>query len=423
MLLFFLNFVFYFTIRYLIKKNIFDKKLAFIFIALQIVLFITTPYRISNRSTSLNSIITFEFFLFSFFGISASLFIIPWILNRFLSENKKTKLEELENKTTIFLYEVLEDLRIFFSRKLSFFDFLQTAFVKWLTKNVILIFFHAKEVFFLFFFLIPWLVWIFFFFCDLNKNIFHYSIYFFGLWLFLPRINSLIIFFCKNYMWNLFNDLYLASVEDFYFVSIQTVRESFWDFQFLLDLIFKSEVLGLKKKNKEEEIIFWKNLNKLIFYFLIYAEFFNYWKYSIPKIRAFFYGLNFYVLIAIIFYYYFTPLFIFPLYFAIIFFFNKYFTLFFDLDTNKMNFIKDLPSNLGFYQKALMNERNFSLFQASCGTPLFFQPRNFWNLKNYLVSVIVVSLILLALLFIFTDSDYFLTLPIARSLSFFSFLF
>ena len=202
-LLLILNIIFIFLVRFLIKRNIFSISLGYFTICFQFFVAISSPFR--TRATSLD--LNIHYFIVLFLFVASALVLIPLILNLVLNEKKRKNLQVLEEKTTVFLYNIMYNFRQKLYAKLSFYkpleDFLTLKLTAYTWK--VMVFPAGRLALIVIFFFLPWLIFIGFFYFELFTQAFFISVYVFAGWLFVMRVFSVCLFLAKNTVWEIFS--------------------------------------------------------------------------------------------------------------------------------------------------------------------------------------------------------------------------
>ena len=325
--------------------------------------------------------------------MASALVLIPLIVNLVLTNKKRKDLQALEEKTTVFLYNIMYNFRQKLYAKLSFYKPLEDFLTQKLTAYIwkAMFFSTGRLVLIVIFFFLPWLIFIGFFYFELFSQAFFISVYVFAGWLFVMRVFSVCLFLAKITVWEIFSHKLNKQSPELYFYTINFVHVFWHNLNFLTDLIFdktKEELFNFKQ-NKTS----WKNFNQIIYYHHIYSIIFDFWWNVLPKIKHFIYVLNFIFVTAGVLIYYlenitvrFWIIVITPS--LVIYIFQKHFPKS-EEEELIFQFAKGYPYFIYSLQYRLIIERNYSKFDYATGLTRNLPQitKNTWFDVNYYTSV------------------------------------
>lgn len=273
----FLNISIIFLIRFLVKKNIFLNKLAYVTILLQILTIVISLFRKRNFEN-----VPFEIIFITLSLTFYAIYLIPLFLNKILSENKKIELNMLELDVKMFLLKVYDN----FIEKYIFLEKLFSFFSKYLTRIFRYLIFSNL---FLHLLTYPWLfLQNFVLFESFFSQKFLLAPYFIVYFFVTYRIVVLLLYISKN------------TAANYYIFILRQKLFCYYDLDMLLNMnILKTIVLNKKFVNFQEKVEAWKNFNKFLYFFIESKILSNFFYVDLTEIKKYFDSMNFNLFLCI----------------------------------------------------------------------------------------------------------------------------
>lgn len=272
-----LNVFLIFFLRFLVKRNIFLHKLAYLFIGLQIILATYGLFRerLFHLVTFLQTYLTIALIL-------SSIVIIPILLDRILSARKKEELTQVEQNFKSYLLESYDILIENRPKLASLFDRVSKKLTSLLAKIL-----FSNNLFWLVG--TPWLFFINFFIYEVLSKSFLYSPYLLAYWLFSYRFLVILLYIVKNTI--AYDAISILRLEMKFFLVT--------DISMLLNFsLLTSLVLNQKNQTKQEKRVAWNYFKRFLDPFTDFAIVHHTYYYELALLKITLDRINFCLILA-----------------------------------------------------------------------------------------------------------------------------